>query len=381
MKIALLTADDRQHRRTFDVETPIVPPPQAALLDAIAKRTDVEMHLISCLQQPAKSPAKLAPNIYFHGLLVPKAGWMRTLYAGCVVKIRRKLREINPELVHGQGTERESALAAVLSGFPNVVTIHGIMQIQARLLRARPGSFYWLAGQLESFALRRSGGVFCNSAYTEDCLRPRATTTWRVPNPIREIFFETPARNRSGNVCTLLNIGTISPRKQQNELIEALRTLREEGLNFQVQFLGGISPLTPYGQRFAKLVEENRSFVSHLGFKNANEMIQLCDEGSALVHVASEETFGLSVAEALTRNLKLFGFKVGGVGEIAEGVEGAELVPSGDWAALKAAIRKWLAAGSPRPSKAAESIRKRYHPAVVAERHLEIYREVLNRSS
>ena len=100
-----------------------------------------------------RSPEKLAPNIFFHSLYVPKIGWMRTLYQGCVRAVRKKLREIRPDIVHGQGTEMDCAMEAVFSGLPNVVTIHGNMAELASLLRARLGSFPWLAARLENLAL------------------------------------------------------------------------------------------------------------------------------------------------------------------------------------------------------------------------------------
>ena len=84
-----------------------------------------------------------------------------------------------------------------------------------------------------------------------------------------------------------------------------------------------------------------------------------------------------SVAEALARNLKFFGFDVGGIPEIALAVDGAELLPAGDWNGLENSIRRWIDAGSPQPTSAADVMRERYHPPVIARRHLEIYREVL----
>jgi len=72
--------------------------------------------------------------------------------------VRRKLKEIQPDLVHGQGTELDCAVSAVFSGFPNVVTIHGNMAELARQFRARVGSFYWLTARLENFTLKRTAG-------------------------------------------------------------------------------------------------------------------------------------------------------------------------------------------------------------------------------
>ena len=62
------------------------------------------------------------------------------------------MKEIQPDIVHGQGTERDCALAAVLSGYPNVLTIHGNMRVHASRSETR-SLYYSMAARLETFAL------------------------------------------------------------------------------------------------------------------------------------------------------------------------------------------------------------------------------------
>ena len=76
--------------------------------------------------------------------------------------------------------------------------------------------------------------------------------------------------------------------------------------------------------------------------------------------------------------LKTTGAAVGGVGDIARGVDGAELFEPQDWAGLEAAVADWIAAGCPRPAGAAATMRERYHPLVIARLHQDIYQEVLH---
>ncbi len=90
-----------------------------------------------------------------------------------------------------------------------------------------------------------------------------------------------------------------------------------------------------------------------------------------------EEAFGLVAAEALARNLKFFGTKVGGLCDIAAGAEGAELFPLDDPRALKTGIARWLLQGCSQPRCASEEVKRRYHPDVIAARHGHIYREIL----
>jgi glycosyltransferase involved in cell wall biosynthesis len=258
------------------------------------------------------------------------------------------------------------------------------MQEQAKLIKARPGNFYWFATQLERFTLWQTLGVFCNSAYTESMVQKRTRRTWRVPNAIRKEFFETrlPIVSKTSKPI-LLNIGAISPRKRQLPLLDLANELFQTGLSFEMQFIGAANPRNDYGAKFLRQVElaEKNGFARYLGEKELPELIEALDAASALIHAPSEEAFGLVVAEALSRNLKLFGTNVGGIPDIARDVEAVELFPLDDSAALANAISRWLRLGTPHPQSAANDMRSRYHPEMVARRHIEIYREVLNTSS
>ncbi|MDR3457172.1 MAG: glycosyltransferase family 4 protein [Verrucomicrobiae bacterium] len=379
MRIAILTTDNREAHRDYARPEPLPGYAPAALLQGFALVPEAEIHMVSCLRQPVNSPKKIAPNIYYHSLLVPKIGWLRTGYLGCVRATRKKLREIRPDIVHGQGTERDCGISAVCSGFPNVLTIHGNMKAIAEVYRARIGSFHWLTARLETFALGRTAGVFCNSAYTEKLVAPRTEKIWRVPNALRAEFFEPLPERKSGSTPILLNIGVIEPRKQQLELLHVARRLHGRGLKFQLQFAGDRVTHSDYGRRFTRelAAAEKAGYARHRGLLPTPQLIAAMDAADALVHFPSEEAFGLVVAEALARNLKLFAAATGGVVDIIAGVADTESFAAADFAGLENALARWLAAGCPPPSDAAGLMRARYHPKIVAQRHLEIYREVL----
>ncbi len=342
------------------------------------------MHVVGCAQKPMKSPEKLAPNIWFHGLYVPKVGWMRTSYQGCIRAVRRRLKVIKPDLVHGQGTERECAVSAVFSRFPNVLTIHGNMAELARLFNARLGTYSWLAGQLENIAMGRALGVFCNSEYTEGLVKPRARHTWRVPNALRGEFFQPPGRQLGRQEkCILLNVGAITERKRQLELLDLARRLHEQGHKFEMQFVGLATPGDGYSTSFLDRLREAeaKGYARHLGVLGTAELMAKMDAAHGLVHFPSEEAFGLVVAEGMARGLKFFGARLGGMLDICHETPAAELFDGQDWNGLAEGIAGWLRAGHPRSPGAAELMRQRYHPEVIARRHVEIYREVLAKGS
>ena len=325
-----------------------------------------------------QAPEKLAKNIWYHGLVVPKYGWMSTVYQGCIRAVRRKLRGLRPDIVHGQGTERDCAISAVFSGFPNVLTIHGNMRAIARHFHARPLSFHWLTARLETIALRKATGVICNSAYTEEQVRPLARRTWRVPNALASDFFQ-PSTTQRATEPVLLNVGTLVAYKNQLELLELASRLHERGLRFRLEFIGAINTQSDYGRRFlaALAPAQSAGWARHIGTLSRAELITHLDSAHALIHVATEESFGLAVAEALARNLRLFAFRTGGIADITAGIPDVTLAPPLEWPTLATAIESWLRAGHPLARSTAQTMHLRYTQATIARAHLNIYREIL----
>src|SRR5438128_3471473 len=178
LKIAFTTTDNREPHKNYGAAEPYFGTAPAALLQGFEKFAHVEIHVVSCSQRQLNAPEKIAPNIWFHSLHVPKIGWLRTGYQGCIRAVRKRLKVIQPDIVHGQGTERDCAISAVFSGFPNVITIHGNMRLIAKVNRCAPFTYGWLAARCERFTLPRAGGVVCLSQYTERAVTDLARRTW-----------------------------------------------------------------------------------------------------------------------------------------------------------------------------------------------------------
>jgi glycosyltransferase involved in cell wall biosynthesis len=384
MRIVQLTTDARQDYRNYSSTTPILGTAPQALLEGFAGLPDVELHVVSCLQKPVVSPSKLFENIWFHSLHVPKFGWLRTGYQGCIRSVRRKLRELRPDLVHGQGTERDCAWCAVWSGFPNVLTVHGVMSEMARAFKARPGSFAWWTRILERHTLKRTRGVFCNSTFTRDLVQDYAPKTWLVPNAVREDFFSVPRPARATIKPILLNVGVICENKRQLELLDLADRWHRAGLQFELRFLGHANPSDPYAARFLAAVaaDARKGPISFHGMKQGRELIDCFDAANALIHFPKVESFGLVAAEALCRGLKVFAARTGGLVDILNGLQGVELFAREDFRSLEISVGHWLKEGAPPVGEAVRSVmRERYHPTAIARRHLEIYREVLAKRS
>lgn len=379
MKVVIVTTDNREHDRSYGETMPRFCAGHHSLLEGFMRTPGLEVHVVSCTQQPMRSPEKLAENMWFHSPHVPKIGWLRTGYQGCIRAVRGQVRELKPDLVHGHGTERECGISAALCGFPNLVSMHGSMAEHARQFGARFGSYTWLQARVENFALRRTLGVFCNSTYTEASVRPRARRTWLVPHALRLAFFDPPPP-AGARPCVLLNAGVICARKRQLELLDVAEALHRRGLKFEFRFIGFVRPADrDYAERFLARIEPmtRAGYARFLGPQPESELVRCFDAVAGVIHFPAEEAFGNVVIEALSRNLKFFGSRLGGIADIAQDAPGAELLAPDDLAGLTAALAQWIAHGHPRPDTATQHIQERYHPEAIARRHLEIYREVL----
>jgi glycosyltransferase involved in cell wall biosynthesis len=377
MRVAITTTDNRAHFKQYDREAPWLSPPVEVLLEPL-QSAGIEVHVVSCTRRRMRSPEKLAPNIYFHSLCVPKIGWMRTLFQGCVRAVRKKLKEIQPAIVHGQGTEEHNCLAAVFSGFPNVLTIHGNMRLIAKVDKPRPFSYNWLAARLEGFTIPRSQGVVCITRYTQAAVSDLARATWVVPNAVDASFFEIHAQTALSGPPRILCVGVVCVRKNQNNLIRSLDTLAQRR-KFELVFLGTVDKNNAYGAEFIRLVTE-RSWCTHAGHADRAQLKGQLRGASALVLPSLEDNCPMVVLEAMAAGVPVVAARVGGVPDLIDEGETGFFCDPQDAVSMRAGLEKVLES----PSAAAEMARRanarareRFHPKVVADRHVEIYREVL----
>jgi len=377
MKIGFLTTDAREAFQQLNAETPNFGSAPQALLQGFAQLEGIEVHVVSCTQRPMRSLEKLAHNIWFHNLVVPKIGWLRTGYQGCIRAVRKKLREIRPDIVHGQGTERDCAISAVFSGFPNVLTIHGNMRLVAKYERAKPFSFWWMAARLETFTLPRTDGVVCITNYTREAVAGLAKKTWVVPNAVDESFFGLAPQTNPAQPPVILCVGAICARKNQNAFIRALDPLAAKQ-KFRLVFLGVATNKNAYCREFFSLLA-SRPWCEHVGFVD-REKLKSHLRGAMLVALPSlEDNCPMTVLEAAAAGVPVVAANVGGVPDLIEDGKNGLLCDPLNAASMGSGVQKLLTQMELARALAAEANRRakeRFHPTTVARRHLEIYREV-----
>jgi len=376
----MLVVDDRRDPR---VGTPTLGAAPTALLEGFAELGPkvIEVHVVSCLKQPDTLPSQLGPNIWYHPLFVPSWAFLRTMHLGPSFAVRRFLRRnIQPDIVHSQGIEWWCGLAGALSGFPSVLTIHGNIRVILQNSPMRPLSYWKLQALLGDFAIRRHSGVVCISEHVRRNIAPKARKTWLIPNALRSEFLDNRGRAAArGKTPSLLVVGTITENKRPLEILETLFALHDEGLTFEVTFIGRLGRAGRYEQRFAAQLDKatRLGFARHKEHLAAAALANTMAQADALIHFPREEAFGLVVAEAISQAMTVFASRVGGLTEICHRNPQYILVGPHDVGDLRAALKQWLKSDPERDVRLlAEDQIAPYRPVTVAQSTLKAYREV-----
>jgi glycosyltransferase involved in cell wall biosynthesis len=378
MKIVQITTDNRNHLKKYDLPAPYFGTAPAGLLDGFRNIPGVEVHVVSCASFRMTIPEKLEDNVWFHQPYVPKPGWGRSLFLGCAWSIRRLLKDLKPDIVHGQGTERECAMAAVLSGFPNVLTIHGNMRIHAARPEQRGNFYYKMAAALETYTLKRTNGVVAISNYTMDLVKPLTRRAWLLPNAVDRQFFEAEPVPQA--IPRILFVGSLDERKNPLGLLRACEQMLRAG-ECTLTFAGQSNASLPYVQEFLKTADSFPG-VELPGFIDRDELRNYFERSSILVLPTFEDNCPMVVLEGMAAGLPVAASRVGGVPDlISHDVDGLMFDPHQP-AEMRTCLERLVREPKTRERLGAAGVitaRQRFHPQVIAAAHLEIYREVLGR--
>jgi glycosyltransferase involved in cell wall biosynthesis len=144
----------------------------------------------------------------------------------------------------------------------------------------------------------------------------------------------------------LLSVAAVIPGKGHDVLVDALAPLA--GLRWQCRCVGSLERDPMFVERLRRRVVDGgmNDRVRFSGPQAEAELARSYAAADVLVLASRAESYGMVIAEALARGLPVVAAEVGGVPEaLGHGVNGARpglLVPPGDPAALRDALRAWL---------------------------------------
>jgi hypothetical protein len=100
---------------------------------AFEKEKEFNFHWVALNSGVRKHQIVQAWNQNFHIVPTERRGRATTLFWADRRRIQKKVREINPCLVHGWGNEDIWGWASAFSGFPNLFSLQGLLSEYAKL--------------------------------------------------------------------------------------------------------------------------------------------------------------------------------------------------------------------------------------------------------
>jgi N-acetyl-alpha-D-glucosaminyl L-malate synthase BshA len=352
----------------------------ASTLGEDLARRGHEVHFIS-YERPFRMPEN-APRLFFHAVVINDYGLFK--YPDYTLPLSVKMAEVSRDhqldILHVHYAVPHATAAILARSMlppeqqPRVVTtLHGT---DTTLLGNDPGY-----GPAIHHALTHSDAVTAVSAYLK-------TETQRVLDfnrPIEVIhnFFEPRAPRRSReevrrelglrDEMVVLHSSNLRPVKRIDLLLETIARVRPRE-SFKLVILAG-GDFAPFADDIRRLELEDRIVVR----ENILEIEDYLQAADLALYTSENESFCLSILEAMCFACPSVATRVGGIPEVVEDNLSGILVPFGDSDALARSVERLIQDAALRAilGRAAQSrARKMFSANAIVPRYEALYRRV-----
>ncbi len=352
------------------------------LLGGLARRKDVEVHVIARRSAGPVAGTGSANGLAVH--LTPRARFQRLMfYRLDVARLIAEIRRLHPDVVHGHSTSLY-ADAAITSGIPHVITVHGIIYREAALEQGwRDRLSFALDALYERYNLERARHIIAYSPYAaEECVRlaPRARIH-RIDNPVDERYFSLAGEPEPG---VILCPARLRPLKGILTLLQAFALVHREFPQARLRIAGETHVYPDYAARCRAYVRQNGldDAVEFLGWRDDCAMREEYTRAAIMVLASQQENAPLSIVEAMAAARPVVATRVGGIpSQVREGRTGLLVPPNAPEPlaeALLTLLRNPTLARQMGLEGRAEALR-RFHPDAVAEQTVALYRHLVER--
>jgi glycosyltransferase involved in cell wall biosynthesis len=355
---------------------------------AMAKRPDIELHLVTLNAQFPETQVVKVNGITYHGVrdAVPftRRGYpfwfpvpLWTGFSTSTSLLLKQLDTVRPDIVHAHGTEAAYGPAGVKSGRPCLISIQGVV---TEYFKTDPSWTNRLLQRSEQACVRRCHFFTCRTHFDSNFVRrenPRARI-FMIHEAMDPAFFAGQWEVRDDE--NILFVGSSERRKGLRILLEALVRVVQRRPQARLTIVGRVAPETQSLLRSEFEPQGLREKLDFAGFKRAAEIAKLHREAQIFVLPSENENSPNSLAEAMVSGMPVVAFDVGGVSSMVEQNQTGLLVPARDSDGLANALIDLLSKPAERArlgENARVAARQRHHPDAVAEHTAAAYREVL----
>jgi glycosyltransferase involved in cell wall biosynthesis len=343
----------------------------------ISHMEDIELHIITIGNENMQFEEDDS-NVH----VIKKSTYYPLYLPGAVMLLKRKIVEINPDVVHAQGTftPYSTAMTLVCKKYPTLLSVRGIVAKELKFYRG----LGFISGALiekanEKYALSKIPNIIVTSPHSKDVIRSMTSSKiYVIPNGIDfdEIQkIRTEDRLKHPAILVMSTLGRV---KGIDVLLNAIPIIRKEIPNLHVYIAGKSGSEEGNLKKLVKALNIEES-VSFLGFISGNEKYIYYKSADIYVQPSRYETFGVVLLEAMACGKPVVASNVGGIPFVVENGKTGLLFESENVDELAEKIMFLLKDDELR-TKMGEAGRKRARGFTwerSAEMTAEVYREVI----
>lgn len=306
-----------------------------------------EVHVVRYVAAPDRGRPRARVEgvtpLVVHTVEVPRQRTRPIRRLACVAPLAELTRALRPDAITAH--ESEYGLAALRSGLPAAITIHGVPRREFWAFRSWRGrADLALTVWQDTKMARQATDIVAIADYVvqQYCGRTRARFH-RIDVPIGDVFFGAP--DRAPDPKTLLLVGGMNERKDPLTLLRALSLVRRRpGLADVTLRIAGRVSEHGFGARLRGVIVEEglQDNVDLLGSLNQPELALAYAASAVTVLSSRQETTPAVLMEAMAARRPVVATDVGGVREIVAEGESGFVVPAGDAPALAERIATLL---------------------------------------
>ncbi|MDJ0620418.1 MAG: glycosyltransferase family 4 protein [Calothrix sp. MO_192.B10] len=297
------------------------------------------------------------------------------------------IERIKPDIVHVHGTNFYGYGARSWK-FPTIVTIHGVLQEEARLDFGELGKWQQLYRQVKGYFNTQFELKTLAAVRYATVISPHINTflkdwqikhTYSINNPTEEAYFELSDRTIAGRI---LFAGSITVRKGILTLLQAVSLLRDRQIEFEL-YLAGAVEQQAYAEVLQNYIREHQleSQITFCGLLDNHQIKKAFEECQILVLPSQAEVSPMVIQQAMAAGKPVVATAVGGIPYLVEDRGSGILVPYGDTEALAAALAEVLS--NPQLAKSMGDrgrilAQKNFRQSVVCQQTRNLYEQIAN---
>jgi len=299
------------------------------LIGSLVQFTDHELHLLTYSDLVGYDQFAKIDQVHFHILKRPRMKYrLASFFMLDRAKFGARLRTIEPDIVHGHGTDSTYGYVTTRCGFPYIITIQGILSQILPTWKDR-GVVDRMVSQLllgcEKKTIEEGKAFIANTAYVEEFVKEsnRQAEIYTIENVVQDIYFQANGQSFAATDYILF-IGTISKSKGVEDLIRAFYAVKSAKPDLKLKIIG-------YGDEeyFREVIVplissfDLTGSIEFCGKRPAAYIAKMLEQALCLVVPSHVEQAPQAIAEAMAVGVPVVATSVGGIPDMLEdGVTG-----------------------------------------------------------